>query len=209
MSSCRTSTGCSATAEAAVEVCPSCGEKGTTVEMITLKALLTPDGLRRGVPPNPRFCTAATCDVVYFDNSVPVVFRESELVVPVHAKHPDDADVPVCYCFGYTPGSIRDELKRAGKSSAMKAITAEVKAGHCACEVKNPKGVCCLGDVSRVERSATIDGEALSAAPQCCLRSERTLTKLRRKFLDAIRCYQWHPSIPPGGSTQARQTYEE
>jgi hypothetical protein len=28
----------------------------------------------------------------------------------------------------------------------------EVKAGNCACEMKNPSGKCCLGDVTRTVR---------------------------------------------------------
>jgi len=60
--------------------------------------------------------------------------------------------VPVCYCFGYTPPKIREEGKIASQT-----IAAEVKAGHCACEVKNPKGVCCLGDVARVERLMAVE----------------------------------------------------
>jgi hypothetical protein len=117
-----------------------------------LKALLTPDGLRRGVPSNPRYCTSAECEIVYFDNGPSIVFRKADLVVPVHAKEPGNEGVPVCYCFAYTPQTIREEIERRGASTATATITAEVKAGRCACEVKNPKGSCCLGDVARVER---------------------------------------------------------
>ena len=147
MSSCCSDDNCRVEAESVSEICPSCGSKATSVNPITLKALLTGDALRRGVPPAPRFCATADCPVVYFDPAVPIVFREDELTVPVHAKHPDDDRVPVCYCFGYTPPKIREEGKIASQT-----IAAEVKAGHCACEVKNPKGVCCLGDVAKVER---------------------------------------------------------
>jgi hypothetical protein len=31
-------------------------------------------------------------------------------------------------------------------------IKAEVDAGHCACEVKNLSGKCCLGDVTRAAK---------------------------------------------------------
>ncbi len=133
-------------------MCPSCGTKGSSVDPITLKALLTAEGLRRGVPPAPRFCADPGCDVVYFDNAVPIIFHENQLTVPVHAKHPHDEAVPVCYCFDYTPGRIREEIERDGQNTVSKSITAEVKAGHCACEVKNPKGVCCLGDIAKSER---------------------------------------------------------
>lgn len=126
------------------------------MDAITLKALLSGEGLRRGVPPAPRFCGTLGCPAVYFDNSVPVVFEEAFVTVTVHAKHPEDGSVPVCYCFGHTPETIRHELASTGRSNASKTIAAEVKAGHCACEVKNPNGTCCLGEVTRVERSALL-----------------------------------------------------
>jgi hypothetical protein len=92
------------------------------------------------------------CSVVYFDNTVPVRFEEDLLTVSVHAKHPGDIEVPVCYCFGYTPKSIRAAATASsGRRVASDDIAQAVNAGLCACEVKNPKGSCCLGDVSRVE----------------------------------------------------------
>jgi hypothetical protein len=122
------------------------------VDRITLKALLTGDALRRGIPPNPRFCATPRCSVVYFDAEAGVQFTEIDLIEPVHAKRPGHPDVPVCYCFGATPRSIAEEIRRTGASSASREIAAEVKAGHCACEVRNPKGSCCLGDVARIEK---------------------------------------------------------
>ena len=152
MSSCCSQDGCSVEAQNASDTCPRCGTKGTSVDPITLKALLTADGLRRGLPAAPRFCANANCDVVYFDNGSPIIFRENELTVPVHSKHPEDDDIPACSCFGYTPRRIREEVEKSGKATVSKIVTAEVKAGHCACEVKNPKGVCCLGDIAKAER---------------------------------------------------------
>ncbi len=60
---------------------------------------------------------------------------------------------PVCYCFNHTVASIRGEIQTKGHSTAQGMITQEVKAGRCACEVKNPAGACCLGDVTRVVRA--------------------------------------------------------
>jgi len=121
------------------------------VDAITLKALLTSDALRRGIPDAPRFCATEGCQIVYFDSDAGVNFTEVELTVRVHAKHPTDDGVQVCYCFDYTPSTIEAEIARSGSRSARATITAEVQAGHCACEVRNPKGSCCLGDVARVE----------------------------------------------------------
>ena len=146
MSSCCSDQSCGTSAE----ICPQCGQMGTTVDPITLKALLTGEGLRHGIPQNPRFCGTPSCDVVYFGQSV--TFLQRHLTVPVHAKQPENDAVPVCYCFGHTPASIREEIARSGKGSAFATISAEVKSGRCACEVRNPKGDCCLGDVLKTER---------------------------------------------------------
>jgi hypothetical protein len=131
------------------------------VDAITLKALLNAEGLRRGVPPAPRFCATAGCPTVYFDNAVQVRFDERLLAVRVGAKHPEDPDALVCYCFDLTAAAIRRRLETARGDAASADVARELKAGRCACEVKNPKGACCLGDVTRTERAAL---EAAAAA---------------------------------------------
>jgi hypothetical protein len=120
----------------------------------TVKALLTAEGLRAGVPQAPRFCASPRCAVVYFDDVSDRRVLESELTIRVHAKHSDDESVPVCYCFEYTLAAIRRSSGRASDD-----VRREVEAGRCACEVKNPKGTCCLGDVMRIERESVPDGE--------------------------------------------------
>jgi hypothetical protein len=144
MSSCCTDASCESSV-AVSALCQNCGARGLPVDPITLKALLTPDALRRGVPADARFCPTATCPIVYFGSTG--TFTEDDVIVRVHAKHPHDDDVPVCYCFDYAPEKIRRQ-----SGGASKDIAAEIRAGHCACEVKNPKGACCLGDVVRVEK---------------------------------------------------------
>ncbi|GAC1430445.1 MAG: copper chaperone Copz family protein [Thermoanaerobaculia bacterium] len=151
MSSCCAGASCEV-ASAAADECRLCGNRGVTVDRITLKALLTPAALRTGVPPKPHICSTAGCSVVYFDSEAGVKFTEQDLIVPVHAKHADDPDVLVCYCFDMTPRSVAARIDRDGRISASADIAAEVKAGHCACEVRNPKGSCCLGDVIRIEK---------------------------------------------------------
>jgi len=98
------------------------------------------------------FCDASDCEVVYFalDAKAPT-FRREDLVVRVGAKEMADP-IPICYCFGFTRQDIWDEIRRMGKSTVAQRITAEVRAGNCACEVKNPSGKCCLGDVARTAR---------------------------------------------------------
>lgn len=140
--------------------CPSCGQAGAPVDRITLKALLNADGLRRGIPAQPRNCENADCAIVYFDVDGDVTFTEADVTVRVYAKHANDADTPVCYCFGVSVGAMKDK----GGREMREAVAREVQAQRCACEVKNPKGGCCLGDLVRLER-----GHETQVTASCCV----------------------------------------
>jgi len=131
--------------------CPTSGTRGKGVPLITLKALLTPPALTRLTPQDTyQFCPDPTCDVVYFSSSQ--TYGTGDLKVPVFQK--DQAPgVPVCSCFDHT----RADLERAamtGTGQALEAsIRAHVQAERCGCEVNNPQGRCCLGNVVTVLRS--------------------------------------------------------
>ncbi|MCL6564849.1 MAG: (2Fe-2S)-binding protein [Acidobacteriia bacterium] len=128
--------------------CPENGARAKRVGLRTVKALVRHLPFRM---PSTQyyFCEAPECDIVYFaaDPSAPI-FRRADLLVRVEPKEPGE-DVPVCYCFGIARREIADELARTGRSSAAERIRSEVKAGRCACEVKNPSGRCCLGRIAR------------------------------------------------------------
>lgn len=134
--------------------CPACRQRGNAVGRLTLGALLKPDR-RPHIPNQPGFyfCKTATCDVVYFLLGRPL-FRKDDLSVRVGLKAPDDPTVPLCYCFGWTSQKIRAEIEATGKSTAVEQITAHVKAGNCYCEVTNPQGSCCLGNVAQAVKKA-------------------------------------------------------
>lgn len=99
------------------------------------------------------FCADPKCPVVYFSNDPVPYFIVDDLEVKVFAKDLGE-DVPVCYCFGWTRGRIHKEIRETGRSTAPVEIAKQVKAGLCACDVKNPKGRCCLGDVNAVVKNA-------------------------------------------------------
>ena len=69
-------------------------------------------------------------------------------VIPGFKGSPSQNDL-VCYCFLYRRQDIEDELRADGDTTIFERISAEVKAGNCACEVRNPSGDCCLGDVKK------------------------------------------------------------
>ena len=132
-----------------VMACPANGARSKQVDTLTVKSLVRQLPLRM---PNTQyyFCEAQDCDVVYFalDSQAPI-FRRENLLVPVGAKATSDP-IPVCYCFGFTRKDIEDEIAETGRSTVADRIIAEVRAGRCACEVKNPSGKCCLGGFTRV-----------------------------------------------------------
>ncbi len=131
-----------------VLACPVNGARSKQVDMLTVKSLVC--HLPLGMP-NAQyyFCESPPCDVVYFPlNPQAPIFRRADLLVRVGAKETEDP-IPVCYCFGFTRKDIEDEVAQTGRSTISGRITAEVKAGNCSCEVKNPSGKCCLGNVTR------------------------------------------------------------
>jgi len=132
--------------------CPVNGARSKQVNTLTVKSLLRQ--LPLGMPDTQYyFCEAHDCDVVYFalDSQAPV-FRCADLLVRVGAKATADP-IPICYCFGFSKKDIEDEIRSTGKSTVAERITEEVEADRCACEVKNPSGKCCLGDVTRAARN--------------------------------------------------------
>jgi NAD(P)H-nitrite reductase large subunit len=92
--------------------------------------------------------------MVYFNNEHASYFRRQDVSVRVGVKETDDP-ISVCYCFGYTRQMILNEMAHTGHSTTAEKIKAEVKAGNCACEIKNPSGRCCLGDVVEVVKQRT------------------------------------------------------
>jgi hypothetical protein len=70
----------------------------------------------------------------------------------VFQKQPYRDETLVCYCFQHTVGSIRAEIIQTGVSTVIDQIMAGIQAGQCACDIRNPQGSCCLGNVRRLVR---------------------------------------------------------
>lgn len=96
------------------------------------------------------YCASEACPLVYYGPDG-VEIQRRQVRVPVDAKDPG-LDVPLCYCFGYTRRSIAEEIAATGRSGALAAVSRELRAGHCACAVKNPSGRCCIGDIRAYEK---------------------------------------------------------
>lgn len=117
----------------------------------TLDALLVPAArLKRGTDTSYGFCAVPDCPIVYFSADGARQFTEADVIVPVWQKRPDQPDVPICYCFGHTRASLRGEWIANGMITAPPTVAAAVRNGACACEVRNPQGRCCLGNLTTV-----------------------------------------------------------
>jgi hypothetical protein len=144
--------------------CPESGSVGSAVDRQTVKALLTEHALRRLSAGEYRFCPDPGCEIVYFD-AAGEKFVAADVRVPVMQKLPFGVR-PVCYCFGESEESIRAEVETHGRSLAAERVREHIAAGRCACEVRNPRGVCCLGDVmAAVKRVLLADKGPSSAGP--------------------------------------------
>ncbi|MDZ4783269.1 MAG: (2Fe-2S)-binding protein [Planctomycetia bacterium] len=134
------------------DVCPRCRRNAKAVEVVTLKSLLVPEAMKRLDPHAAyHFCRTVDCPVVYFNGTL--VFAKDEVTVRMLQKE-STGPLPVCYCFGFTRESIADEMERTGTSTAVEQVTRYVKDGKCACELRNPQGSCCLGNVPQAVEQA-------------------------------------------------------
>jgi hypothetical protein len=140
--------------------CSQCGSRGTLVESQTIKALLTTSALARYQIQSLHFCPAPTCDTVYFGKGE--WFGVADIRVPVWQKEPAGNRM-VCYCFGENEGDIGREIALTGTSAAGARVKAHIAAKRCACEIRNPRGTCCLGDVNAaVSRARAVAAGAVS-----------------------------------------------
>jgi hypothetical protein len=95
-------------------------------------------------------CKTSACPVVYFSAEGTAQYTIKDLRYTAGFKE-GPGPVPVCYCFGVTEEMILKEVRKTGKSTYSTWIAKEVKDGNCACDVRNPAGRCCLGEIKLVE----------------------------------------------------------
>jgi hypothetical protein len=136
--------------------------------------------------PGFRFCRSTDCEVVYFHPDGDHL-RKPDVRVRVGLKETADP-VPICYCFGFTEALLAQEIRETGECSIPRRIAAEVKAGNCACEARNPQGSCCLGHVASAVIRLKSGRANPDPRPAISGRSSqiRTVVKLRVLSLIAI-----------------------
>ncbi len=157
--------GCCATSHeasgAAATTCPSCGAMGRTVPDVTISAMLPRDPALRLLGLERRFCKTPSCSVLYYRADGRTVDKgEARVRVALKERTPPTT---ICYCFDVSAEDLRREVQTVGRAPSAERIKAEVRAGNCSCERKNPSGACCLAEINAVVKLA-------SATPKkdCC-----------------------------------------
>lgn len=128
-------------------LCPASGFEGKPVDWTTVTALAAGP-----VPPKQelRLCRDTACEVVYYGSAGAVLTVSDLTVRPGFKNGPDGL---VCYCFLHRKSDIARQLRETGETDVFDSIKSEVQAGNCACEVRNPTGKCCLGEVRQAIQS--------------------------------------------------------
>ena len=127
--------------------CPSCHKKAKGVLGKTFAALVKEQTKARfDCFDGFYYCKTPSCKTVYFRDDI--ILTQDDITVTVGLK--DGAQpATVCYCFEWSKEKIEEELKRNGKTTALEDIKAKMENQGCSCEVLNPSGGCCLGDVGK------------------------------------------------------------
>ncbi|MHB9109503.1 MAG: putative iron-sulfur cluster-binding metallochaperone [Armatimonadota bacterium] len=149
--------------------CPACGEQGRGVRPVTLQHLLDKAKLDRLVTlEGYRFCATPHCDVVYYHPESGQYLGQHDVLVPVWQKGTDPERL-VCYCFQYTVAEIENEVTMTGTSPTCDAIMHRCQQGLSRCEVTNPQGSCCVGNVRQILRETQATQTSPPARQHRCL----------------------------------------
>ena len=136
--------------------CESCKSKGRPVSRKTVLLMLKPDLLEQAMHGSYSFCSERDCSIVYFEDKGREHFTGEDLRIRVGVKVKDDP-IPLCYCFGFDEKHIRDEIARTGNTSIPDKVSGLIREGLCACEARNPAGVCCLGEINKAAKRLKLE----------------------------------------------------
>lgn len=122
--------------------CPDCEQSHKSVaNQVLLHHVISPDN--QSIPDKQfYFCTSSDCETVYFSESGNR-YHQNQVRATVGQKQTSN-DRPICYCFDVTAQQVLDELYQSGESHSKAFVTAQTKSKNCACDIRNPSGLCCL-----------------------------------------------------------------
>jgi bacterioferritin-associated ferredoxin len=143
--------------------CPSCGQKGQPVKKITVQSILKPGKCKQLEENDFWVCENPDCSVLYYSSSGQTYLVE-DARVRVGFKVKEDP-IPVCYCHGVTKKDILANWEKTRSFSELLNILGIT--GECQCEIKNPKGRCCVDDIRKIVLEE-LDANPRQIQASCC-----------------------------------------
>jgi len=138
--------------------CPNCGKIGKPVQALTIKALTKKDWPGHQKITDGYYCTNPNDPTVYYFTDKNLTIDTQDVSVRVGIKEVEEP-IYVCYCFKHTKAEISEDFRVNGYSTIEEDVRKKVKEKECFCEISNPSGKCCLGDIRRVftQRKNTVE----------------------------------------------------
>lgn len=136
--------------------CLKCGHNSKAVSRRTVLLMVKPEFLEEALNGTFRFCQVRECAIVYFQEQGTRVFTVEDLRTTVGVKATTDP-IPLCYCFGFDESHLREEIVQIGTTTIPERISYLIREGLCACDIRNPSGNCCLGEVNRTAKRLKIE----------------------------------------------------
>ena len=147
---------CTAQPKGKIE-CPKCNQKAKGVLEKTLNNLLNKNTKEKIICLSGfYYCKTPSCEVVYFRDNQILTQKNMNIIVGLKK---DAQPATVCYCFDWTKEKIKNDINQNGKTTALEDIKNKMNTIGCSCEILNPSGGCCLGDVSQAIKDIKIQYE--------------------------------------------------
>ena len=143
--------------------CGRCEDHGKPVSRKTILLMLRPELLEQAMSGSYSFCATRNCPVVYFEDGGNHQFTIDDLRIRVGLKV-NEGPIPLCYCFGFEESDVRDEIAQTGSTTILERISRLIREGLCACDARNPAGVCCLGEVNITAKRLSSQGSESAAS---------------------------------------------
>jgi hypothetical protein len=140
-----------ADSESLSPACEKCSGQGRPVSRKTVMLMLKPDLLDQAMTEKYSFCSARDCPVVYFEDQGTRCFTVDDLRITVGLKAKEDP-IHLCYCFGFDESHMRKEISQTSETAIPETISRLIREGLCACDARNPSGMCCLGEVNKTAK---------------------------------------------------------
>lgn len=123
-------------------LCPICGNMGSTVKNITVKHLVLSELLEQVGDRDYYLCMNEECNVAYYNNETDVQFNKQQVNVPIWFKK--DADPKyACYCSKVTEEQVIDAVLKDGETNMREVLKITGAMKNSQCQKNNPLGKCC------------------------------------------------------------------